>query len=307
MDMHDEHMREPAAALLTHALTHTFEILFIVFILMVVVELLELRFSRGISRNLTGRKGAQFLFCSFLGILPGCTGTFFSGSMYMAGLIGFGGITATMISTSGDEAFVLISAALDPASPVNLRTVFSLFGVLFVLGIAGGFLAELFVRVTGMKISSKCLIEHHDDNHGDASDVEGWPEPAHFLKEHVFGHIIKRHLPKIFLWLFASLAAIEVINDSFDLQRVLTENKFLLLLLAAVVGTLPVSGPNLVFISLFAESCIPFSVLLTNSIVQDGHGLLPLLGYSLDDSVKIKVFNLLYGLLVGGIIFATGF
>lgn len=301
-----EILQEPIPAVLIHALEHTLRILFLVFILMVIVELFELRFSRWISRNLTGRKGFQYLFCSFLGVLPGCSGTFLSGSMFMAGLVGFGGITATMISTSGDEAFVLLSAALDPASPVKLETVLSLFGILFVLGVAGGFLADLFVRATGMKTSSKCLIEHHDNKRIDL-DIEGWPAPVHFLKEHVFGHIVKRHLPKMFLWLFASMAAIEVINSSFDLQNVLTGNKALLLLLAAVVGTLPVSGPNLVFVSLFAGSYIPFSVLLANSIVQDGHGLLPLLGYSLEDSVKIKVFNLLYGLLAGGCLFAAGF
>jgi hypothetical protein len=57
---------------------------------------------------------------------------------------------------------------------------------------------------------------------------------------------------------------------------------------------------------MFATGVIPFSVLLTNSIVQDGHGLLPMLSYSVKDSIKIKLFNLIIGLTLGTILFAFG-
>ena len=57
---------------------------------------------------------------------------------------------------------------------------------------------------------------------------------------------------------------------------------------------------------LFAEGAIPFSVLATSSVVQDGHGMLPLLSYSIKDSVVIKALNLAFGLAVGGILFTLG-
>jgi len=76
---------------------------------------------------------------------------------------------------------------------------------------------------------------------------------------------------------------------------------------AAVIGILPLSGPNIVFISMYAQGILPFSVLLTNSIVQDGHGLLPILGFSVEDSVKIKVFNLAFGLIIGFAVAIFGF
>jgi len=47
--------------------------------------------------------------------------------------------------------------------------------------------------------------------------------------------------------------------------------------------------------------------LFTSSFVQDGHGMLLLLSYSLKDSVLIKIFNLVFGIAVGGIFFALGF
>jgi len=79
------------------------------------------------------------------------------------------------------------------------------------------------------------------------------------------------------------------------------------LLIGALIGIIPESGPHLIFVMMYAQGLVPFSVLLTTSFVQDGHGMLPLLSYSLKDSVLIKVFNLVFGLLVGGILFAMGF
>ncbi|MFO7972800.1 MAG: putative manganese transporter, partial [Desulfobacterales bacterium] len=79
------------------------------------------------------------------------------------------------------------------------------------------------------------------------------------------------------------------------------------LVIGALIGVIPESGPHLIFVMMYAQGLIPFSVLLTTSFVQDGHGMLPLLSYSLKDSVMIKIFNLVFGLLVGGVLFAIGF
>ena len=62
----------------------------------------------------------------------------------------------------------------------------------------------------------------------------------------------------------------------------------------------------MIFVMMYARGLVPFSVLFTASFVQDGHGMLPLLSYSLKDSVLIKLFNLIFGLAVGGILFGLG-
>ena len=54
-----------------------------------------------------------------------------------------------------------------------------------------------------------------------------------------------------------------------------------------------------VFVMMFTQGLIPFSVLLASSIVQDGHGMLPLLSYTVKDSLLIKLFNLVYGTIIG--------
>lgn len=49
---------------------------------------------------------------------------------------------------------------------------------------------------------------------------------------------------------------------------------------------IPESGPHLIFVMMYAQGLVTFSVLFTTSFVQDGHGMLPLLSYSLKDSIN---------------------
>ncbi len=68
----------------------------------------------------------------------------------------------------------------------------------------------------------------------------------------------------------------------------------------------PESGPHLIFTTLYAKGLAPFSVLLTSSIVQDGHGMLPMLAHSRRAFLIIKLINLLVGLSIGALLMATG-
>jgi hypothetical protein len=121
----------------------------------------------------------------------------------------------------------------------------------------------------------------------------------HFLKDHVWGHVITKHVPRIFLWTFGVLFIFSVLSDYIDIPMVVRENKYLMLVAAGVIGIIPQSGPHLIFVTLFADGILPFSVLLTSSIVQDGHGMLPLLAFSRRDFVLLKAIKIMIGLAIG--------
>ena len=55
----------------------------------------------------------------------------------------------------------------------------------------------------------------------------------------------------------------------------------------------------MIFIFLFLNGMIPFSILLANSIVQEGHGGLPLLAESPSYFIKIKIIKILIAILIG--------
>ena len=121
----------------------------------------------------------------------------------------------------------------------------------------------------------------------------------HFLEEHLWEHVIKVHLPKIFFWSLGVILVITILDKYIDIQSFITNNMYLVLLIAILVGIIPQSGPHLVFVLLFAQGSIPFSVLLANSIVQDGHGALPLLAESRKAFIISKGLKIALGAAVG--------
>jgi hypothetical protein len=131
--------------------------------------------------------------------------------------------------------------------------------------------------------------------------------PEHFLKEHLYNHILKEHLLKIFLWTWGAFIALYFIQSNLMLSNLLQNNDYLILIAAVLIGLIPESGPHFLFVTLFSQNLLPFSILLANSIVQDGHGMLPLLAESRKDFLKVKTINMLVGLLVGFILLLVGF
>lgn len=123
--------------------------------------------------------------------------------------------------------------------------------------------------------------------------------PDHFLEQHLWEHVIKKHLSRIFLWTFGALLAIHYLDATLDFSNWIQENLLLVLLIAVLVGIIPESGPHLVFVTLFAQGAIPLPILLASSIVQDGHGTLPLLAVSGRAFVWLKLVNIAFGLGLG--------
>ncbi len=123
--------------------------------------------------------------------------------------------------------------------------------------------------------------------------------PEHFLKNHLWEHVLKKHLLRIFLWTFASLLAIHFLELFLDVQAWIQTNYLTVLIVAVLLGIIPESGPHMIFVTLFANGSLPFSILLASSAVQDGHGTLPLIAESGRSFVVLKVINVLVGLLIG--------
>jgi len=130
--------------------------------------------------------------------------------------------------------------------------------------------------------------------------------PEHFLRAHIWEHIVKRHLWRVFLWTFFALLFVEIGFKYWNLEAFVKAHMGLVLLVGALIGIIPESGPHMVFVMMFNAGLVPFSVLFTSSFVQDGHGMLPLLSYTIKDSVLIKLFNFIFGLALGLILYLVG-
>jgi hypothetical protein len=128
----------------------------------------------------------------------------------------------------------------------------------------------------------------------------------HFLMDHLWKHIILKHVTKIFGWVFVTLLVLALIRHM-DWTQHLSSSPLTLIFVAAVIGLIPQSGPHLLFVNLFAQGLAPFSVLLTSAIVQDGHACLPLLAHSRRDFLIVKGLKLVIGLSIGLLVYLIGY
>ena len=160
---------------------------------------------------------------------------------------------------------------------------------------------------------------HHHDHHHDHGGEADWIRiilivlfvailiinivaEEHFLEEHMWQHVIKVHLPKIFLWTFGVILCLTILNNFVNIQNLIDSKPFIVLLIAILIGLIPQSGPHLIFLILFANGDLPLGIFLANCIVQDGHGALPLLAESRKAFLVSKAIKVILAVLVGVIV-----
>jgi len=266
----------------------TVKIIVMVTILMILIEYLEVKFKNKIREVITGKPLNQYVMASLLGAIPGCMDAFLVVSLYIHGMVGFGALTAVMLSTAGDEAFIMLAMAPDAALKI--------FAITIILGVIGGFLADQTVKRLKIKTCEHCIIAIHEEQTG-----------THFLKEHVYGHILKKHIPRLFLWIFVPLTVVEFLIQNFDFASVISGMPIsALIVFSALVGIIPESGPHMIFLILYSKGLIPFSVLLVSTLSQDGHGLLPLLSHTVKDTLYVQIFTTGFSLVIGIILLVMG-
>ncbi len=163
-------------------------------------------------------------------------------------------------------------------------------------------------------------VAHDDGPHGRGVDFE-WVSLVvfsvvgifivatvsdHFLEEHLWHHVLRTHVPRIFLWTVGALGAIAVLQHFVDLGALIAGNRYVILLVAVAIGCIPQSGPHLIFTTLYAAGALPFGILVANSVIQDGHGMLPMLAHSRRHFVIIKAIDGGVALAVGAAMLAAG-
>jgi hypothetical protein len=151
----------------------------LVVIMMMLIEVFNVRSDGRMFSSLKNRRVGQVLLSAALGAVPGCMGGFASVSLYTHGLISFGSLIAMMIASSGDEAFVML--AMFPGRSAWI------FLVLFVIAVVVGLLVDLFhSKYDGchsMNVHDEDRETEHEHNH---SRHFGWKRILIFLGVVVF-------------------------------------------------------------------------------------------------------------------------
>lgn len=333
-----------------------------VLVMMIVIEYITIQYKRKSKSNLPSNPFIQILFAAFMGLIPGCLGSYAVVSLYVHGSLSLAALTAAFVATSGDEAFIMIS--MIPETALKLMGIILIAAL--IVGIITHYLSkgkmyggksakhqfihtdEPKCRCHNLKLLPKQLInmiwqravillfgigflilliffgDTHENgfhiieqagNHAEHSGSD-WERiiffivtiiglfialtvTDHFLKKHLWAHVIKKHFLRLLLWTFATFFVLHFLNEYVDVKELIKGNVYIVLFIAALIGMIPESGPHIIFISMFATGLIPFPVLLTNSIVQDGHGSIPLIAESGKSFIVVKLINFAAGLLFG--------
>ena len=119
--------------------------------MMVLIDYFNVLTTGRLSAIPKGGHWRQYFIASFLGATPGCLGAFMNVSFYTHGILSFGAIAAGMISTSGDEAFVMLAMFPDKAM--------ILFGVLFLIAIGSGWVLDKIANLSKMRLCQECQLQ----------------------------------------------------------------------------------------------------------------------------------------------------
>lgn len=286
-------------AMLKYVIGTTLTVTGLVILMMTLIELINVSSSGKLMNKLHKHPFAQLLTACLLGAIPGCAGGFAVVSMFTHNMISFGALIGGMVTTFGDEAFFLF--AQSPKWGLILTA------ILFGLGIAIGLVFDLFSKRWEFVLEPHEFEIHethdlHVHHHSSADSHGFWGHVTHFFKEHLWEHVIKKHLLSIFCWTFGVLFFLQLINYFIDIHTLMHTHeqvKYLILLIAVLIGFVPESGPHLIFIAMFLEGTIPFGILVANSIAQNGHAGLPLLAQSRKNFFLMKAVTMGIGLLIG--------
>lgn len=133
--------------------------------------------------------------------------------------------------------------------------------------------------------------------------------PDHFLEEHLWRHVARRHALRVTLWTVGTLVAFHFVpleNAQLLAWLKTGPGQWAALVLACVIGLIPQSGPHIPFVIAYTESAIPLGVLVASMLVQDGHGMLPMLAHSREAVLRIKLLKIVLAVLIGGTMIRYG-
>ena len=281
------------------ALKETLSICLLVMLMMALIEVFNVTTRGKLFNRLSGSRIGQVVLCAILGVLPGCLGGFAGVSLYTHRMVGFGALLAMLIATAGDESILMLS--LFPGKAL------AMFAGLFCLAVIVGIITEYILDKSGKRhlkddrhIDDNFEIHECDEEGHEEHHEEGFRHKiVHFFTDHLWKHVIKRHLPSIFAWTFGVLLAVGLLSAYVDIEAWIKGNTGIMILIAVLVGLIPQSGPHIVFVTMFANGLLPFSVLLANTISQDGHACLPLIAENKRSFAYAKLLKSVLAIVAG--------
>ena len=255
----------------------TVKIVPFLFISFFIIEILEHKLNSNKKLEKAGKLGP--LFGSLLGIVPQCGIASIATNLYVTGIISVGTLISVFLSTSDEMIPILLS------ENVSLKFIFIVLAIKFLIGVASGFVIDLFYQKKNTEDYSLCEEEHcHCEEHIFISALK------HTVNISLFILVVNILLNLIFSYGLEDLLSNLLLSDSIFSPFI-----------TSLIGLIPNCASRIIITKLYLVSSISFGSLIAGLLANSGIALIILAKTNKNKKENLVIILLTYliGVLVG--------
>lgn len=255
----------------------TVKIVPFLFISFFIIEILEHKLNSNKKLEKAGKFGP--LFGSLLGIVPQCGIASIATNLYVTGIISIGTLISVFLSTSDEMIPILLS------ENVSLKFIFIVLAIKFLVGVASGFVIDLFYQKKNAEDYSLCEEEHcHCEEHIFISALK------HTVNISLFILVVNILLNLIFSYGLEDLLSNLLLSDSIFSPFI-----------TSLIGLIPNCASSIIITKLYLVSSISFGSLIAGLLTNSGIALIILAKTNKNKKENLVIILLTYliGVLVG--------
>ena len=255
----------------------TVKIVPFLFISFFIIEILEHKLNSNKKLEKAGKLGP--VFGSSLGIVPQCGIASIATNLYVTGLISVGTLISVFLSTSDEMIPILLS------ENVSLKFIFIVLAIKFLIGVASGFVIDLFYQKKNTEDYSLCEEEHcHCEEHIFISALK------HTVNISLFILVVNILLNLIFSYGLEDLLSNLLLSDSIFSPFI-----------TSLIGLIPNCASSIIITKLYLVSSISFGSLIAGLLANSGIALIILAKTNKNKKENLVIILLTYliGVLVG--------
>lgn len=245
-----------------------------------------------------------------LGIFPQCGFSVSATNLYAGRVITLGTLIAVYLSTSDEMLPILISEAVSPI------VILKILGIKMVIGILGGVLVDLFIRIGAKRKNIKNQseaknskienvmreeehrCEHECDEREEAIGHLCEEEHCHCEKDGILKSACK-HTLNIFLFIliitFIINTVVHFIGEE-NIAHLLLNKPIIGPIIAALIGLIPNCAASVILTDMYLENLISVSSLIAGLLTGAGVGLAVLFKTNKGVKNNLKIAGILYGI-----------
>lgn len=295
---------------LMSAITESLSAVPILFLAYLLVSWLSHDHNHKFYKFLTKSKKGGVAVAAFLGCLPQCGFSSVMADLYTRRKVSLGAMIAVFIATSDETIPMML------AYPDKILSLLLLVGIKIVFAIFWGYLLDMIIGLTTKKRQKNFSVEEEEHEHHSLHHThecghihtdechEECDEKDHCCVDNVFIDAIM-HTFEILIYIFIATFVINLIVNNLNaesLSGLLTNNVYIQILLAALVGLIPNCASSVLLVEVYLGGGLLFPALVAGLTSGAGVGLMVLATKNkkrVKETILIIILQYIIGIISG--------